>query len=444
MTHRIPFTPGDRLLGSARAFAQAPHTFVDEVARPHGLAEFRVLHRRFIAVRDAELVRHVLVTGQARYARSYHYRNPVIGDGLLTTDGPAWRKRRRQVQPAFHRETLAHVARATNRASDALLERWEDRRLRGEAVDVATFMSPFALSVIGQTLLSTDVDWAEATAFGGAIRRSLRLLRVRNTSILRLPPWVPTPLNAELAKTRRILDRFVRPIIEDRRQRVSSSAPPDLLASLMTVRDPESGEPLSDRAVLDEAKTLFTAGYETTASALTWALYLLAAHPEAAARWHGELDRVLGDRPPELDDLRRLEHGQRVLQEALRLYPPVYTVARECLEDDDLGGHRVPKGSVLLLSVWGVHRDGRLWDAPDDFVPDRFAGPWPQHAFLPFATGKHLCIGNHFALTEMAVALARIGQRYELERVDPTPVGTFPQITLIPDRPVWVRLVRRR
>jgi cytochrome P450 len=438
----LPRADGHWLFGSAFDLAAAPHRFAAEAPAHHGgIVRFRVLHKPFVAICDAEHIRQVLVTHQQRYTRSFHYENPVVGKGLLSIDGPVWLKRRRQVQPAFRRDTLRHLVQVANDTTGQLLQRWEGQSRAGEPVEVVAEMQQLALSVIGHALLSTDLGRDRAARFATAVRAALRLLRQRNTSLLRLPHWVPTSLNRRLAATRKDLDDFICPIIAARR--ADGGRHSDILAALLDVRDPESGDALDDQAVLDETKTLFTAGFETTATAMSWTLYLLARHPEVAVRWQEEVDGVLAGREPTWEDLQQLTYTAQLLNESLRLYPPVYNMARQCVEEDVVGGYGVPRGTVVLLSVLGVHHDPRWWPEPHAFRPERFAGDWPRHAYLPFGGGKHLCVGNNFSLTEMAVALARIAQRYRLEPVNPAPVAASAQITLVPARPIRLRLVPR-
>lgn len=438
----IPRAVGHRVLGSALQLAAGPHRFVADTGRLHGgLAAFRVLHRPFLAVTDAEYVRHVLVTHHDRYQRSYHYENPILGKGLLTTDGPVWLKRRRQVSPAFRRDALERLVPLARRETERLLARWEEHARLGRPAPLGADMMELAISVIGKSLLSAEVSPEEAARFGATVRHALSLLRRRNNSLFRAPRWAPTRLNRGLRASRRALDDFLRPIIAA--HRADPGARGDLVDALLAVRDPETGDALDDGEVLDETKTLFGAGFETTATALTWTLYLLARHPEVAERWHAELDRELGGRPPEWADLERLRFTGNVVSESLRLFPPVYNAARECVVPDSIDGYPIPRGTVLLLSILGVHRDPRHWAEPDAFRPERFEGEWPRRAFLPFATGKHQCIGNHFALTEIAVSLALIGQRFRLALADPAPVEPVAQITLVPSREIPLRLTRR-
>lgn len=443
---------GHWLWGSARKLAAAPHHFIASAPSPfNGLVSIRVAHKRIIAVNDPDIVRHIMVTQHQRYRRSYHYVNPVLGQGLLSTDGPFWQKRRRQVQPAFRRETMLHLVHMANSTVDKLFAHWDAATLAAQPLDLLTEMQKFALSVNSQALLSLDVSWDAAEKFGLAVSDALKLLRKRNNAAVRFPAWLPTPLNRQLNRTRMILEAHIAPIIKARR---AQSAPQndtqqndgqqsDILAALLDARDPETGDALSDREILDETKTLFAAGFETTATALTWAIYLLAHNPAQAAFLYAEVDRVLAGRIPQWEDLPNLPFTANLINEVLRLYPPVYNIARECIADDDINGMGIKKGTVVVMSILGIHRDERWWPEPLAFLPERFNSSWHKQAYLPFATGRHLCVGNHFALTEMAVALIRLAQRYTVELLDPTPVGMAAQITLVPDRPLPFKLVPR-
>jgi enediyne biosynthesis protein E7 len=426
---------------------ERPHTFVAELGQVHGgLAEFRILHRRMLAVTDPDLIRQVLVTRHDRYERSFHYRTTqqAVGKGLITTDGPGWKTRRRQVQPAFKPDALQRIVPAVARAAEEMFARWDEQIAVGGTVSLLSEMQTFALTVMCRALLSVGIDSTEARRFAVAVRESLYLVRRRNTSLCPVPRWVPDGLNRGLQQTHTVLEEFVARHL---RPRVAGSAPPlpDIVQSLLDSRDSETGEPLSWQALLDETKTLFTAGFETSATMLAWALHAISHHPEIAAAWHAEIDRVLGGRAPTWTDLPQLAYTDRIIQETLRVYPPVYTLGRVCVAEDDLGGCRIPVGRTMLLSVYGAHRDPKFWTAPGRFDPDRFAPgrDWTRHAFLPFALGKHICMGNTFAVAEAVLALALIGQRYRIEPTVPFAVPTRAQVTLVPAHEIPVRITRR-
>jgi cytochrome P450 len=435
---RVPLSRGHWLLGHALDLRAAPHRFAADVAlRNGGMAEIRFLHRRLLVVSDGDVARHILVTRAERYRRSFHYENPVLGNGLLSTDGPGWLKRRRQVGAAFRRETLERLVPVVVAETERLIERWSERMRAGEAIPLKAEMHRLAIRVIGRSLLSESVDEAKADELGALTTRTLRLVARRNTTLPRLPTWVPTSVNRGLLASRASLEDFLRPIIASRRD-----APPrgDLLDRLLAVRDPETGDALSDAEVLDEAKTLFGAGYETTASALTWTLDLLARHPEAADRLRAEATAQLGTGVPTFADLARLPFLSSVINESLRIFPPVYNLGRVNVESDEIDGHPVPRGRVAVISILGMHHDPRVWGDPEVFRPERFDGEWPSRWFMPFATGQHVCIGNNFALTEMAVCLAMIVRNFEIRPADATPTEAIGAITLVPAREISVRL----
>jgi enediyne biosynthesis protein E7 len=431
-------TPGVRhwLLGSARAFGAAPHLFVAELARAKGgLARFRLAHKRFLATASPEIAHHVLVSRRDRWRRGIYNRKlgTILGESLLVTEGAPWKRHHDMIQPLLRRGAMRELVPVAQCATRRMLALWESRCAAGEPISLVDEAQSLALSVMAEKLLSSVIDPETARRFGTLMRDGALLLRQRNTSMLAAPMWFPTPRNRRLAAHRRELDAFFAAHVDAHAQGRPGGGD-DLLARLMAARDVQSGASLSRAALIDEVKTLFIAGFETTATALTWTLYLLARNPEVAARWHAELDRELGGRAPEWDDLPRLSYTGQVLNEAMRLYPPVYNVARECCATDEIAGERIAPGATMLISIYGVHRSASWGGDVDSFRPERFAPGtgWPRRSFLPFASGEHICVGNHFALTEMMVALAMIGQRFHLERTDRAPVTAIARITLAP------------
>ncbi len=443
----IPSADGHWLLGSAREVRNGIHRFVAELGLRHGgLARFRILHRRMIAVTHPDLLRHILLTRHERYERSFHYRTTraTVGRGLLTTDGDYWKMRRRQIQPAFRPEQVQRVVPATHRATEELFARWEVSRRAGTTVPIVADMQTLTLTAMCRALLSVGIESEEARVFGAAVSESLYAVRRKNNSLCPMPRWVPDRNNRMLRGIRGVLDRFVTRHLQPR---LAPGAEPraDIAQGLLDARDPETGEALPWQSILDETKTLFIAGFETTATVLTWALHRLSHEPEVAARWHDEVDRVLGGRAPEWADLPRLVYTTQIANETMRLYPPVYNMGRECYADDELGGCRIRKGETLLLSIYGAHRTPEFWPEPERFDPARF-GPdrtWAKHAFLPFALGKHQCIGNTFAVAEATLALAQIGQRYRLRPTLGLDVPIRAQVTLAPANEIPLHLEAR-
>jgi len=440
----FPMARGHWLLGHARQFSAAAHLLPAQVAASHGgIARFRIMHKHFLAVADADYARQVLVTRHEKYARSFHYRNMqvIIGRGLLSTDGAFWLKRRRQILPAFRPDGLQRMAPATQAATEAMLDHWEAERRAGRAIQIIPEAQHLSLSVIGRALLSDDISRAEAERFGAAVRNTMLLLRKHNTSWFAPPFWVPTSANRQMHRTRQFIDDYVNKHIAERH---GCPVKHDILQTMRAAREPDGSVALDDAALRDESKTLFIAGFETTATSLVWLLYALASRPDLVEQIHDELSQALGGAAPDLESLKRLPLTRATVNEAMRFYPSVYVASRQAVEDDDFNGRPVPRGSQLLLSIYGMHHDPRHWGDPEIFRPQRFLdAAWPSQAFMPFIIGKHACIGNHFALAELAIALAMIVQRYRFDLADRTPVGTTARITLAPDREIGLRLTPR-
>ena len=430
-------------LAGARRRSGQLHVGVADLARENGgIAEFRLWRRRLVAVTDPGYAHDILVTHRSRYLRGIDNRSLRIltGEGLLATEDGLWQNRRRQVQPCFRQHRIEDLVSPLCETVQAVLEGWEAARLARQPVRVLAEMQNLAILTICRTLFSARPSRDEASQLSAAVRNGFRLVMQRAASAIAPPLWLPFRSCRILRKSCTVLDDFVRARVEARLSG-QDSGQADTLAALLATRDPDTNAPLSREALLDELKSLVVAGFETTAAALTWTLYLLAGHPEVADRWHEELDRVLGGRRPAAEDLPRLPYTSQIVHESLRLYPPIHTLARQCVEDDELSGCRMPRGATVLISIYGIHRGADWGPDPDAFRPERFAAPdWPRRAYLPFANGRHLCLGNHFALAEMAAILALIGQRYRLELADRRALTARAEISLVPSREILVSI----
>jgi cytochrome P450 len=378
-------------------------------------------------------VKHVLQENYQNYHKSivYNFMKPVVGQGLLTSEDDFWRRQRRIVQPAFHRRALETLVDAMADETASMLERWREPARRAEPFDILSEMMALTLEIVSRTMLSTDV--ASETA---AVRDSVSILRDhinhRMMHVLTPPETVPTPRNRRFKKALGTVDRIVYGMIEERRQGRSEAH--DLLTMLLQAHDEETGETMTDKQLRDEVMTVFLAGHETTANALSWSLYLLSQHPDAEEKLCREVDEVLGGRRPTIEDLRHLPYARMVIDESLRLYPPAWAIGRQAQAEDDVGGYRVPAKSGVILSPWLTHRHPAFWAEPERFDPERFeatlAGERPRFAYFPFGGGPRQCIGNEFALMEAQLVLAMIAQAYRLrlvpgERVEPDPAVTL-------------------
>jgi cytochrome P450 len=359
---------------------------------------------------------------------------PVVGNGLLTSDGDFWRRQRRLIQPAFHHTRIAALGEMMTRAACAVLERWQPALQRGEPIDVDQDMMRLTLEIVGRALFSIDLT-GDADAVGRAFTFANHHVagysaRPLGTLLIRLP----TPDNLRLRQAVGELDQVVHKIITQRRQQPGEHD--DLIAMLIAARDEDTGEMMDDRQLRDEVMTLLLAGHETTANALTWAWYLLDRNPGVAQKLRQELQSVLGGRTPAMSDLPNLKYTRMVVDETLRLYPPAYAIGRFSVEADRVGGYDLPRNSIVTLSPYLTHRHPDFWPDAERFDPERFtperAADRPRYAYLPFGGGPRQCIGNSFALTEAVLILATLAQQVRLELVAGHPVDTDPLITLRP------------
>lgn len=359
---------------------------------------------------------------------------PVVGNGLLTSDGEFWRRQRRLIQPAFHQSRISTLGDMMTRAACAALERWQPNLASGAPLDIDQEMMRLTLEIVGRALFSIDLT-GDADAVGKAFTFANHHVagysaRPLGTLLIHLP----FPGNLRLRQAVRSLDEVVHKIIAGRRRQPAEHD--DLLSMLIAARDEETGEVMDDRQLRDEVMTLLLAGHETTANALTWAWYLLSGHPDVERKLHQELSGVLNGRTPTINDLPRLPYTRMIIDETLRLYPPAYAIGRLGVDADEVGGYDVPRQAIITLSPYLTHRHPQFWPDPERFDPERFtperSADRPRYAYLPFGGGPRQCIGNSFALTEAVLILATLAQQVRLRLVAGHPVDTEPLITLRP------------
>lgn len=431
-----PALPGGGILGHLSEMRADPLSLLLRARATCGdVARLRFAHQPVFVLSHPDHVRRVLVTEAARYAkrtRGYRVLRLVIGDGLVNSEGELWRRQRRIAQPAFHRQRIAGFADCMGRAALDSAERWRADASAGRSIDVADELNRLTLRVAGETLLGLDVS-GESDIVGAALTTVLERFRALLTAPYPWPERLPTPANLRFWRARRTLYRVVDDIVAARRRAGDEGA--DLLGMFMAARDEDTGEGMSDRQLRDEVLTMLLAGHETTANALSWTLHLLSRHPDVARRLEAEIDARLGDRLPTPEDVRGLTYTRQVLQESMRLYPPVWALARLAVEDDVIDGHPIPKGAFIFVSQWVVHRHPDLWENPEGFDPDRFAPdrePPSRFAYFPFSRGQRQCIGDRFAEMEAAIVLAVLVRRYRFALVPGHPVVPEPSVTLRP------------
>jgi cytochrome P450 len=399
-------------------------------------------------------VEHILVGNNRNYSKLHSPDNeilrPLVGNGLLTSDGDFWLRQRRLAQPAFHRRRIAAFASTMTDATGSMLDRWAARGDAGEPWDLAEEMMRLTLEIAGRTLFSVDLT-REAETIGDAfVTASQKLIDYSTipygSALLRFP-WMPgvRTLNHNISA----LDGVVNGIIAERRalRRRGEGESADLLDLLMDARDEESGAGMTDAQLRDEVMTIMLAGHETTALALSWTFYLLSQHPSVRQRLEEEVDAVLGRRVPTMDDTPELAYTMQVIEESLRLYPPAYMFSRNAVAGDVVGGYDLPAGAILTLSPYATHRHPAFWPEPERFDPDRFTpeqqASRPRFAYFPFGGGPRQCIGSRFAITEATLVLAMVSQRYRVDLVPGHPIALEPLITLRPKHGIMVRLRNR-
>jgi cytochrome P450 len=424
--------PKPSLLGSFiyRPGGADPLEFFTNLARTYGdVSAYRMAGEQLFLVNEPRLIRDVLVTHHRNFTKSRGLERSkrLLGEGLLTSEGAMHLRQRRLMQPAFHRDRVAGYGDLMVGYADRLRRTWTD----GATVDVAREMNRLTLSIVGKTLFDVDVE-QQAAAVGEAltaVMESFWMTLLPFAQVLeRLP--VPKLRRARMARAR--LDAIIYRMIADRR--TSGRDHGDLLSMLLAAQDEEDGGGMTDRQVRDEAMTIFLAGHETTANALTWTWHLLSTAPDVEARLHAEVDRVLGGRLPAVGDLAALQQVERVVTESMRLYPPAWIIGRRAIEEYRLGQYVVPARSILVMSQYVMHRDPRFYADPERFDPDRwtpeFRAALPKFAYFPFGGGPRQCIGESFAWMELILLVATISQRWRLRMVANHPVVPQPLITL--------------
>ena len=430
----VPGGPrGGRVMGNMREFNRDSLGFVEHCAREFGdVVRTRFLYVPALFLFHPEQIEYVLATGSKNFIKAASLRSPffqrLVGNGLVTSEGDFWRRQRRLAQPAFHRDRVSAYGETMVEFTERMLARWRS----GLSLDVHEEMMRLTQAIVAQTLFSADVS-ADSDEIGQALTRIVRPFASQATLKWILDNRLPTPTHLRFNADVRKIDRFVYRVIAERRAAGVDTG--DLLSMLLRAQD-EDGSGMTDRQLRDELMTIFLAGHETTALALTWSFHLLDANPEAEARLAAELSEVLGGRAPAVEDLPRLRYAEWVVKESMRLYPPAWGVGREAGRDCEVGGYHVPKGMQVFAFQWVVQRDPRWFEEPAAFRPERWgeesAARLPKYAYFPFGGGPRLCIGNYFATMEAVLVLATVAQRFRLRAEPGHVVELLPAMSLRP------------
>ena len=446
MTPQLPTPPGPKgnfFLGSARELARSWPGHSERCRREFGdIVCYRFLHVPICQLTHPDHIEYVLVKNAANFHKSRDYAafKFFLGNGLLTNEGASWQAQRQLVQPAFRHENIAVYAEIMADSAAAHLARWKD----GENRDLHHEMGELALDIVAKALFGAKVGH-QAQTIGEEVTVVMERFFTQAALSFLLPDRFPIPQTPRLMRSKRRLDKVVLSIIRERR--LSKTPANDLLQRLLDAQD-EQGARMNDEQLREEVMTLFIAGHETTANALTWTWYLLAQSPHVEKALAAELDSVLAGRAPTLADLPRLPYTEMVIKESMRLYPPAWGVGRRALADFEVGGYRIPAGTNVFMMQWVTHRDARFFPEPERFDPERWRddpirkGRIPRFAYFPFGGGPRVCIGAGFAMMEATLLLATIAQRYRFTLAPDAVVTPFFSITLRPKNglPVQVHL----
>ena len=424
--------------------ARNPLAMMMSMRREHGdIARWKIGPRAIYLFSHPDLIRDVLVTNGKNFTKSRGLERAkrLLGNGLLTSEGEFHLRQRRLAQPAFHKQRIASYASTMSDYAGRTSDRWKN----GETVDMHTEMMRLTLGIVARTLFDADVE-AEAATIGDALTTAFESFSFALIPFTEYLDRLPIPSVRRFNAARATLDRAIYRIIDERRK--SGEDRGDLLSMLLMATDTEGdGSGMSDTQLRDEALTIFLAGHETTANALTWTWYLLSEHPEVEARLHEEVDGVLDGRAPAFDDMQSLPYTRMVLSESMRLYPPAWGIGRRALEPFEARGFQIPGGAVVLMCPYIVHRDERFFPDPERFDPDRWMpdkiSERPKFAYFPFGGGNRVCIGEQFAWMEGVLLIAALAQKWKMQ-LDPSQrVEVQPLITLRPKYGMRMHLMRR-
>lgn len=442
---RPPGPKGAPLMGVMRDFNRDQLGFIERMREEFGdVVWMRFLYVPAIFLYHPDQVEYVLVTNSRNFIKSMSLRSNffqrLVGRGLLTSEGEEWRRARRLSQPAFHRERVASYGQVMVDYAERLIAKWQ----HGEALDIHPDMMRLTLEIVVQCLFSADVS-TDVDEVGATLKELVKPFAAQATVGWILNNRLPTPTHLRFHRLARKIDDVVYRIISERR--ASGEDKGDLLSMLLTARD-EDGSQMTDRQLRDEVMTLFLAGHETTALTLAWTWYLLGTNPDAEKKFHAELDEVLGDRPPTVADLPQLKFTEQIAKESMRLYPPAFGLGREAIDDCEIAGYPVPKGTQVFLFQWATQRDPRFYEAPNEFRPQRWTEEFierlPKYAYFPFGGGPRVCIGASFAMMEVILCLATIGRSFQLEVDQDHPVSIYPAMSLRPRDGIKVKVRERK
>ena len=438
----LPHIPELPLIGSFFAFRDQRLDLLLRVGATCGdIGRFSIGPLPIVFLNAADLIHDLLVTHGYDTVKLPDFTDsarPVLGNGLLTNEGTPHKAARKLVAPAFAPRTIAGYATTMASYAERLQSEWTD----GATIDIHHEMTRLTLWIVGKTLFDADV-LDEADDLGHALTTAIAHVNAHIGALVHLPQSWPTPQQRHFRAAIARLDATMTRIIAEHRHETTPHA--DMLAGLLAARD-EDGVALTDAQIRDEVMTLFLAGHETTANAMSWTWHLLAHHPAAYDHLLAEIDAVLGGRSPTLEDLPMLPYALQICKESLRLYPPAYFTGRKTLCDITLGDYALPRGTLVMLSPYTLHRRADYFADPLRFLPERFSpereAAMQRHAYMPFGGGPRVCIGNHFAMMEMQIMLVTLAQQVTFAAT-PGEIVAEPLVTLRPKGGITMTVRRR-
>jgi len=441
-----PLAPGPKgslILGVMSEFSRDTFGFIERCRDFGDVVSMRFLYLTAYFLYHPNDIEYVISTNAKNFIKSRNQRSPLfrrlVGNGLLTSEGEVWKRQRRLAQPAFHRNRINAYAETMADYARRMISTWR----AGEVRDIHRDMMRLTLEIVVKTLFNADVS-ADADKVGRVLSRIVTPFAGQATIKWIMDNRLPTITHRRFNRDAREIDTIVYRIIEERRRRGRDEG--DLLSMLLKAHD-EDGSHMKDEQLRDEVMTIFLAGHETTALTLTWAWYLLAQNPETEKKFHAELAEVLAGRLPTMEDLSRLQYTEMIAKESMRLYPPAYALGREAVKECAIGGFRVPAGAQVFMFQWVTQRDPRFFPEPEKFYPERwtedFTNSLPKYAYFPFGGGPRACIGNYFAMMEVVLLLATIGQRFRFSLLADHPVNLMPAMSLRPADGIKVAVERR-
>jgi cytochrome P450 len=431
---------GNSIVGNLADLGRDPLGFLTRCAQDYSdIVPLRLGLTPACLLTHPDYIEQVL-TDRQQFIKSPGFRvlKTLLGEGLLTNEGDSWLRQRRLAQPVFHQKKISGYGAAMVDYTQHMLETWQDDETR----DIHADMMRLTLRIVMKTIFNSDVDDRDAQTVAHALDVAMNWFESKRSQGFLVWEWFPRPENISYRQAIAQMDETIYSIIEQRRNSNEDSG--DLLSMLMNARDEEDNSQMSDKQLRDELATLMLAGHETTANALSWTWMLLSQHPEVRTKLQTELSQVLGGRPPAIGDIPQLSYTEKVVKESMRLYPPVSIFGREAASEAQIGDVTVPKGCVILISQWVMHRSPRYFDNPEVFQPERWENDLekklPRGVYIPFGDGPRVCIGKGFALMEAVLLLATISQRFEIDLVPDAPIVPQPSITLRPEKGISVRI----